>query len=748
MVIPFWRSLLHKLAKVLYLVAGLFVVIVLVTWLLRALGFSLPAIIPDAALEPLAAIIGLIVSGLGFLASRLASQQRARVDSSTDPHRIEHQRSSSHSQHLDAPENLPGPTYSNFVPRPQPYHEVITGLQQRSPVVVIFGFAGNGKTSLAHEVATHCLQDHSGAPRFDAVVWVSDKEQPSTTNLRIVLDQIAYTLDYPGFTQYEHEEKLREVQQLLHRQKILLVIDNFESITDSELSAWLPRLPEPSKAIVTTREKHKSFWNSWLVELGGMSEAEAQMLISHRLRALHIEELISDLAQFKPLITATGGNPKAIELSLGLIKHAHRPLQKVVDDIYTAQGNLFKDLFAHTWALTNRSARRVLMALSLFPDSASSEALATTAGVEGPAFDQAIERLTELALLDEQRSSVVVKPRYTLHPLVRAFAEARLRDHYLFQTRARTRWISWYMQLASMVGWAWDDLQKLNLLDAEQESILYVINWTAQHQRDQDTLQLAKGIDHYYFVRGLWSNKLEVDRLRITAAARLGNPLEQCEAIALYTQLLCLQRKTSAVEPYLRQLEQFRAELSLPVDLLIKVQHSQVFYWIALKQFHAAQQILEQLLPYGAQASVNLKIANLHWLAFCYYQMKLIGEAERLFQEALSEARSKKHHRAILFHQRHLAEIDLDQGHLESAEKRLQECSETARFYQDRRHIAWAYRSYARLHLLRGNFPAATHALAEAIDLFERIGLPDDLAEAHAALVQLKSSKQSDTSAS
>jgi AAA domain len=218
--------------------------------------------------------------------------------------------------------NLPAPTYSQFVMREQAFAEVIDGLQQRSAAVLIVGLGGNGKTSLAREVAARCLQDNSDMPRFDAVVWVSDKDRPGATNLSIVLDEIARILDYPGFTQLAHDEKLYEVGQLLKRQRVLLVIDNFEMISDGALLSWLLRLPEPSKALITSREYRRG---GWPVELRGMREDEAQELVGQRLRVLRIAQLVGEPTDLEPLLAATGGNPKAIEIALGLVKHERRP---------------------------------------------------------------------------------------------------------------------------------------------------------------------------------------------------------------------------------------------------------------------------------------------------------------------------------------------------------------------------------------------------------------------------------------
>jgi hypothetical protein len=409
-------------------------------------------------------------------------------------------------------ENLPAPTYSQFVMREQAFAEVTDGLSKRTAAVLIVGLGGNGKTSLAREVAARCLQGDGDVPQFDAVVWISDKDRPGTTNLSLLLDVIARTLDYPGFTQFEHEEKRHEVEQLLRRQRVLVIVDNFETLTDGALVTWLLNLPEPSKALITSREKHRSLWGSWLAELRGMSEAEAQSLIHQRLRMLQLDKLVKNPIEFELLVTVTGGNPKAIEIALGLIKHEHRPLQQVVDDLYGARGEIFDDLFTRAWVLLNEDMRRVLLVMTFFPASASSEALAATSDVQAFTFEGAVERLVDLALMDQQRTDLASTPGYTLHPLVRAFASARLVEQGTFAENARKRWTQWMITLVSNVGYCWQDLSKLGVLDPELENIDAVMRWAAANRMYLQTIEIGKGVDYYYHVRGYWAKKLERDQ--------------------------------------------------------------------------------------------------------------------------------------------------------------------------------------------------------------------------------------------
>ncbi|MDP9313261.1 MAG: NB-ARC domain-containing protein [Chloroflexota bacterium] len=631
-------------------------------------------------------------------------------------------------------ENLPAPSYSHFVMRTDAFADVLDGLKQRSAVVLVVGLGGTGKTSLARELAMYCLADQGAPHQFEAIVWVSDKDHPGTTNLSNVLDEIARTLDYPGFLQFMYEEKRREVEQLLKRRKVLLVVDNFETITDGALLTWLLRLPEPSKALVTSREKHRALWGSWLVELRGMSEHEAEVLINQRLRALRLNVPTDSASLFAPLIAATGGNPKALEIALGLIKHEHRIMQQVVDDLYVARGDLFDDLFNRSWRLLDEMSRRVVLAMTFFPSTASSRALQAVADAPTFAFDRSVERLSDLALLDVHHADVMSPPRFALHPLVRAFIRARLAEYPESVASARDRWVRWYCQVAAEVGFCWDNLQRLELLDAEHETLQAVIHWTFEHQCYAETIQLIEGIRYYYNVRGLWDGRLTINLLRAESARRLGDRMNETLALAHHVAILSKQGNLDEAQQYVAHLHDTIQVTDLPDEVVFERQHALALYARAHNDLATAQQYWRQLLELSTLLGGQKLVVNRRWLATCLFEQGKLDEARQLYVESLDDALRIGDQRSISGNTIKLAAIDLVQGNIERAEELLRACNTTAEQHHDWRRMGETQRLLARVHILRNDRSAARGALGIAMDLFERMGMRREFAETQAAL--------------
>jgi hypothetical protein len=635
-------------------------------------------------------------------------------------------------------ENLPAPTYSRFIMRDPAYAAVLDGLRRRARVVLIASLGGMGKTSLAREVGSRCLA--AGAdPHFDAVVWISDKDRPGTTNLTLLLDEIARTLEYPGIIDYAQDDKRREVEHLLRRRRVLLVVDNYETITDGALAAWLLRLPENSKALVTSREYPQALAaQATVVDLGGLSDFEARALITQRLHLLGMDGLVPDPGLLAPLVGATGGNPLAIEMALGCIKYGQQPLPQVLDDLAAARGvtDLFDDLFQRSWALLGEPARRVFQVLPLFVGSASRAAVAAVADLPAPVCERALERLTGLALIDAQSTDLLQPPRYGLHPLARAFARNRLHEQSAFAAAAHRRRLAWYLDLAAQVGYCWEDLGRLARLDPEHETLHAVVRWALHQGYYAETVQLARDAGYYCYVRGLWSKEPPNDLMQARAARLLGDAVAEVEALSRYVQVLSRQHKLADADTYFPRLHDLAARTALPNKTLMDYRHGVASNWLARGEIDRAQQIWAESLLQAEDPYQRAAMRN--WIGVCLYRKGLLHEAQAVFRESLREAEAHNIQQIVGSNQTQLIEIALDLGNLDEAATALAVSSAHAQKYQNQAQLAELQFAYARLHAQRGDPAAARAALVDAIDRFARLGRRRDFVRAHEELARLE----------
>jgi tetratricopeptide (TPR) repeat protein len=617
-------------------------------------------------------------------------------------------------------QNLPAPTYSQFVMRARAYADVIDGLRQRSAVVLITSLGGMGKTSLAREVAAHCMRRDGNLPGFQAIVWVSDKERIGTTNLSVVLDEIARTLDYPGLTSLSFDDKYYEVDQLLRRQRVLLVIDNFETITDGALLSWLLRLLEPSKALVTSREYSAEFRSCWPVDLRGMSKTEASEFMLNQLHFLRLEDMVSDPAELEPLSEVTGGNPKAIMLALGYLKHSQRPLEEVVNEIYAGRGNLFDDLFTRAWQLLDDPARRLLMAMTLFQVNASKEALSEVSAVQGYALDRAAVRLGEISMLDMSRPNIQSPPRYSLHPLVRAFARAKLSEHAGFEQEARQRWLKLCMRWAEDAKSARYDLGILKLIDLEEATIESAIWWSREADIYPQINYLIDGMGYYYHVRGMWDKKLILHPIAAEFARRHQDRMEEISALSKHVQVLSRQSNWKEADQYRSRLEELVASGAVPDDVMVEYLNAESFYWLAKGNINQIEQIWKQH-QYLANTTNGHMVRS--WLADCLLAERRWDEALALLRVSLIDVTTNRVQRGMIAVRIKLIAISLQQGKKEEAAAEMKEISQLASENLDRQYMAFIQCYYGCLYSMHNNFTAARDAHNKALDLFERLGM-------------------------
>jgi LuxR family glucitol operon transcriptional activator len=161
--------------------------------------------------------------------------------------------------------NLPVTEFdeTGFLGRAGDRSQVLKLLRSHYPVVTIVGEGGIGKTALA----LRCLYDIVDDPRceFDAVVWISLKTSALTqsgvkmlsgavTETLGIFSEIAAQLGAPRTSDPKTESELiQELSEYLDLYKILVAIDNLETLSSGSLRELLLRVPAHSKILLTSR---------------------------------------------------------------------------------------------------------------------------------------------------------------------------------------------------------------------------------------------------------------------------------------------------------------------------------------------------------------------------------------------------------------------------------------------------------------------------------------------------------------
>jgi len=161
--------------------------------------------------------------------------------------------------------NLPLPDYdeTGFLGRGADRNAVRKHLLAAHPIITIVGEGGVGKSALAIQ----CLYDIltlGDNPPYQAIIWTSLKIKTLTASgVRDIKDAITSTLGIIenvakelGTTLPENknlESAIQEILEYLGLFKILLIIDNYETVTDNSLRPLLTSVPAGSKILLTSR---------------------------------------------------------------------------------------------------------------------------------------------------------------------------------------------------------------------------------------------------------------------------------------------------------------------------------------------------------------------------------------------------------------------------------------------------------------------------------------------------------------
>jgi Tfp pilus assembly protein PilF len=443
--------------------------------------------------------------------------------------------------------------------------KVFEALRQDSPIVVIDGFTGVGKSNLAKVVGHCCLATGEyrmgSAPRFNHVVWVSTKDRSPAGGaqkgksdrgategwLEIIVGAIESATGVRAAGRSRgggSGASAPELRTLLASEPVLLILDNFESVREPALERWLRAMPSPSRVLITTRDPH-AFPGVPKVSLSGLQGKRALELLDFYCRRMGLRgKSAPTRLRLRELAEATRGNPELMNLALGQI---YNPQAMAVLKT-TPEDNIeecLEALLASAWQQMDEQARSLLRVTALFASLGSirADALQAASGLEenDEAFAHALRTCIGLGLLQEDsKAANAAATRYRVHPFTLAFArrvlakaapphdESRSASGAAgFELAARSRMGLYYYRLVrKCIRRALPDVPYWNALvhdgmqelDPEWPAIRQVLEWELKADSAL-LLELIRLLVHYMDSRFLNEDRREwvkqaIDKLR------------------------------------------------------------------------------------------------------------------------------------------------------------------------------------------------------------------------------------------
>jgi GTPase SAR1 family protein len=453
--------------------------------------------------------------------------------------------------------NVPNRTFADFVGRTAELDQLRKVLrpypESRYFTAVVDGIGGVGKTSLVNQLAHEYIERHDKLreqERFDAIVWVSAKRDMLTASgivqrpfeLRGLADlyrALFIVLGRDELCQQPEDAHRAIATDLLTKNRVLLVIDNLETVDDEELEAFLRDVPDPTKVIVTSRKRIDA---AVPIRLTCLADDDAMALIRSETRLLNLTISDVDAAE---LVRRTGGVPLGNRWSLDLLTIGHQ-VDGVLRRLGLGQNDIVQFCFAESInSLRDTAGFDLLLSLSLFESEARRDVLAAASGLDDDplAVDESLAQLLGMSLINSSTTG------YGLLPLTRRMCEGELHNAAPTEARLRSTWMAALFSLGrgyDSPAYQWRNLRVLRQHGPHFEA---AYRWAQATGRIDLMLSFAQALLSHLDMTGRWDDLVRVALEIESYALSVGDLPRRLDAFRYHTWVLGQRgRATEAIE--------------------------------------------------------------------------------------------------------------------------------------------------------------------------------------------------------
>ena len=339
--------------------------------------------------------------------------------------------------------NLPIADYEyegGFVGRTDDEEKIIKMLKSNSHrVITIAGAGGVGKSALTLKIVNDIIRDN--IIEYDFIVWVSAKEnklsylgiedlEPTLKNYDELLDTILNVVGFNADSYGEdNDKKESDINDLFDAcNKVLLIIDNLETITDERIINFILDSHPHVNFIITSRRGLGQVERRY--DLKELREKDAIHLFRIICKEKGLKELQSaDETLIRSYVKKVYCYPLAIKWVLGQAALG-KDILSVVDGINEQSSDISKFCFEQVFSELSIEAKSILYALCLDNEAVPKGVLKYISNLDDISFEDCIHDLLIVSLiLPEQKvnkQNGEINSYYSLLPLTRGYVKVEL----------------------------------------------------------------------------------------------------------------------------------------------------------------------------------------------------------------------------------------------------------------------------------------------------------------------------------
>ena len=223
--------------------------------------------------------------------------------------------------------NLPNPDYvvTNFIGRKDEINRLQKWLRSPWPLAVIYGEGGLGKTSLALYFVWDLISNDDC--NFEYIFWVESKKNrikgASIEDIKNAISTSDGVYDQIRELTGAKDEKIDEILELYSESKILLVLDNIETVLDQSILTFLESINQNWRILITSRIKIPDL--GFPIKLSGMTIGDSVKLIYSYSKHLNFDCSGFSQNKIRDWCEKMENNPGFIKWFLNLLENGKSP---------------------------------------------------------------------------------------------------------------------------------------------------------------------------------------------------------------------------------------------------------------------------------------------------------------------------------------------------------------------------------------------------------------------------------------